>query len=129
MATNKLLTLLDGSGGKIPDVLFIAATNHPQVLDDASKRRFPIKIEFALPGVREIEGYVQQWLDKLRLPIEFPIEDAIDLLNGLSIADIRVALQEAVNIAVAESAKSPQRPIRLGDLARGRKSLFFEEER
>lgn len=129
MATNKLLTLLDGSGGKIPDVLFIAATNHPQVLDDASKRRFPIKIEFALPGVREIEGYVQQWLDKLRLPIEFPIEDAIDLLNGLSIADIRVALQEAVNIAVAERAKSPQRPIRLGDLARGRKSLFFEEER
>jgi hypothetical protein len=27
------------------------------------------------------------------------MEDAVEMLNGLSVADIRVALQEAVNIA------------------------------
>lgn len=129
MATNKLLTLLDGAGGRIPDVLFIAATNNPQVLDGASRRRFPIKIEFALPGAREIEGYVRQWQHTIQLPVEFSVADAVEMLAGMSIADIRVALQEAVNIAVAERAKAPRRPIRLGDLARGRRSLYFEDER
>ena len=128
MATNKLLTLLDGSGGRIPDVLFIAATNNPQVLDDASRRRFPIKIEFALPGAREIEAYVRQWQRVVQLPVEFSVADAVEMLAGMSIADIRVALQEAVNIAVAARARAPRRPIRLGDLARGRRSLYFEED-
>jgi transitional endoplasmic reticulum ATPase len=128
MATNKLLTLLDGSGGRIPDVLFIAATNNPQVLDDASRRRFPIKIEFALPGTREIEGYVRQWQRTVRLPIEFSVDAAVEMLDGMSIADIRVTLQEAVNIAVTERTRAPRRPIRLGDLARGRRSLYFEED-
>lgn len=129
MATNKLLTLLDGAGGRVPDVLFVAATNNPDLFDSASVRRFPVKIEFALPGEVEIAGVVQRWLDTLSLPVEggVTVDFAVAALMGLSIADIRVALQEAVNIAIAERTQSSllERGLRRGDLVRAIKSLSF----
>jgi len=129
MATNKLLTLLDGAGGRVPDVLFVAATNNPDLFDSASVRRFPVKIEFALPGDVEIAEYVTTWLAGLSLPVEagVTVEFAVATLMGSSIADIRVALQEAVNIAIAERTQSSvlERGLSRGDLVRAVKSLSF----
>ncbi|MEW5890668.1 MAG: ATP-binding protein [Pseudomonadota bacterium] len=127
MATNKLLTLLDGASGRVPDVIFVAATNNPATFDGASKRRFPIKIEFALPGPAEIDDYVGRWMDGLSVPLEntFSQERAVKLLEGKSIADIKVALQEAVNIAVSHRLTEPHRGLRLGDLAKAVRSLSF----
>lgn len=127
MATNKLLTLLDGASGKTPDVVFVAATNNPEIFDGASKRRFPIKIEFALPGPAEIDGYVGRWMKDLGIPLEatFSRERAVKLLDGKSIADIKVALQEAVNIAVSYRLTEPERGLRPGDLAKAVRSLSF----
>ena len=125
MATNKLLSLMDGAGGRIPDVLFIAATNNPQLFDSASNRRLPIKIEFELPGLPEIRAYIQKWMKTLVIPIEptYSVDHAASVLEGRSIADIKSALQEAINIVIAEHDKTPARGLRPGDIARAARSL------
>ena len=125
MATNKLLSLMDGAGGRIPDVLFIAATNNPQLFDSASNRRLPIKIEFELPGLPEIRGYVEKWMRRLVIPIEptFTVDLVAKKLEGKSIADIKSALQEAINIAIAERKRNPARGLRPGDVARAARNL------
>ncbi|MFY9328640.1 MAG: ATP-binding protein [Georgfuchsia sp.] len=125
MATNKLLSLMDGAGGRIPDVLFIAATNNPQLFDSASNRRLPIKIEFELPGLPEIRGYVEKWMRCLVIPIEptFTVDLVAKILEGKSIADIKSALQEAINIVIAERERNPARGLRPGDVARAARSL------
>ncbi len=127
IATNKLFTLLDGERGRIPDVFFIAATNHPEALDHAAMRRFPLKIEFALPGPREIARTVAAWLDKRAVACapELTPRRAARILAGRSIAEVEIALQQAVNIALSERARNSSRGLRPGDLARAVRSLSF----
>jgi KaiC/GvpD/RAD55 family RecA-like ATPase len=43
-------TVLQGLDALGPEVVVVAATNHPHLLDPAIWRRFPYKIEFGLPG-------------------------------------------------------------------------------
>jgi len=127
IATNKLFTLLDGERGRIPDVFFIAATNHPEGLDHAAWRRFPLKIAFALPGFREIAHYVAAWLAKRAVACapEFTPQTASQILAGCSIAEVEIALQQAVNIAVSERARNSSRRLGPGDLTRAVRSLSF----
>jgi len=127
IATNKLFTLLDGERGRIPDVFFIAATNHPQALDEAALRRFPLKIAFALPGFREIAHYVTAWLAKRAVACapDFTPRAASRILAGCSIAEAEIALQQAVNIAVSERARNSSRSLGSGDLTRAVRSLSF----
>ena len=129
MATNKLLSLLDGAEGRPPDVLFVAATNNPRAFDAAALRRFPIKVEFALPDAAEIRSYLEKWRGGLKLPVEadFDLGEAVRVLAGKSMADIRVALQEAVNMAALRRMTEPGRGLRAADLARAACSLSLGE--
>lgn len=99
--TNKLLAAIDGSLGKVPDVLFIAATNHPDVLDSAALRggRFTEKIEFTLPDKATIRDYIDNWLKETSAPYrkEVTPDMVATLLDGNSIADIKEIAQAAVN--------------------------------
>lgn len=125
MATNKLLSLLDGAKKRPPDVLLVAATNNPHALDAASLRRFPIKVEFGLPGVEEIRGYLTKWRAGLAHPVEagFDLEEAVRLFAGKSMADIKVALQEALNTVALRRSTDPSRGLRQEDLARAARSM------
>lgn len=102
--TNKLLAAMDGSGGRVPDVLFIAATNHPDDMDQAALRggRFTEKIEFSLPDEDTMLVYVKEWAKhtKARLAPSFSMEQAACDLLGNSIANVKEILQMAVNIAI-----------------------------
>lgn len=128
MSTNKLLTLIDGEQGRIPDVFYIAATNHPEALDLAAVRRFPVKIAFNLPAARDIARYVQSWLGERDIPCsqDFKPGLAAQILSGRSMADIKEALREAVNIAVSERANNVNRQLRPSDLRRALRSLSFD---
>ena len=127
IATNKLLTLLDGERGIIPDVFFIAATNHPEALDPAAARRFALKIEFALPGHREIARVVAARLGERSVPCTRKLtpQSAARILAGCSIAEVEMALQQAVNAAVSERSGSGGRCLRPGHLVRAARSLSF----
>jgi len=100
--TNKILSAMDGATGKVPDVVFIAATNHAESMDAAALRggRFTEKILFALPTRDVIVGYIEHWVAAQRpnLAEGFCAQQAADLLNGQSIANIKEVLQSAINI-------------------------------
>lgn len=109
-ATNKLLTVMDGAHGKTPDVLYIAATNHPGMLDPAVLRggRFTEKVGFAPPEGDALLAFVQDWLEQKGWTVAGGAEQAVSVVRGLSIANVRAVLQAAVNYRVNRSVRSQQ---------------------
>ncbi|MFA7322239.1 MAG: AAA family ATPase [Dokdonella sp.] len=102
--TNKLLTATDGAGGKVPDVVFIAATNLPEAMDTAAMRggRFTEKIEFTLPDRKAVEAFVTEWMQdaKARIAEAVTPPAASVVLEGQSIANVHEILKQAANLMI-----------------------------
>lgn len=103
--TNKLLTVMDGAGGKVKDILFIAATNAPDVIDEAMLRggRFTEKIGFDVPDAKALSEYISQWIIKTKVPLaaDFTVGAVTTVLQGQSLANVGEILQSAVNEAIS----------------------------
>ena len=103
--TNKLLTIMDGAGGKTKDILFIAATNAPDLIDEAMLRggRFTEKVAFDVPGDDALHAYVTKWIANTRAPLadDFKSDTVTALLSGQSLANVGEILQSAVNEAIS----------------------------
>ena len=104
-ATNKLLTLMDGVGDRVRDVVWIAATNHPDQIDPALLRggRFAEKVMFELPSAQNLASYMQRWLERKKIALEdgLGVDRIAQLVGTASIADAEAILQASVNRAVA----------------------------
>lgn len=122
-AHNKLLTVMDGAGGKVKDVLFIAATNAPDIIDEAALRggRFTEKLEFSLPDVEAMKGYLSKWIGetKAKMATDFTAEAAAPLLVGQSLANVQSMLQAAVNESISRMNGNNIEPVTLNDLKAG----------
>lgn len=103
--TNKLLTIMDGAGGKTKDILFIAATNAPDLIDEAMLRggRFTEKVAFDVPGDDALHAYISKWIANTKAPLadDFNAEAAVSILSGQSLANVGEILQSAVNEAIS----------------------------
>lgn len=103
--TNKLLTIMDGAGGKTKDILFIAATNAPDLIDEAMLRggRFTEKVAFDVPGDVALHAYVSKWMTNTKAPLadDFKADRVTALLSGQSLANVGEILQSAVNEAIS----------------------------
>lgn len=109
--TNKLLVAMDGSGGKVPDVLYVAATNNPDRIDSAATRagRFTEKLLFTYPELEVREKFIQWWMS--RTPAKFHSESsprniAVAVGDEISIANISGVMQKAVNIMISKTPKN-----------------------
>jgi transitional endoplasmic reticulum ATPase len=104
-ATNKLLTLMDGVGDRVRDVVWIAATNHPDQIDPALLRggRFAEKVVFELPSARDLATFMGQWLARKKVALDdgLGMEQIAEIVGVASIADAEAILQASVNRAVA----------------------------
>lgn len=102
--TNRLLVLMDGTDERVKDVVFIAATNHPEDIDPALLRagRFTEKVGFAPPAAEAIPRFVSAWLKSKRIGLEpgFDSFDIAQMLEGQTIANIEGTLQYALNRAI-----------------------------
>lgn len=126
--TNRLLTAIDGAGGKTHDVVWIAATNHPENMDAAALRggRFTEKVEFTLPDRAVIADFVCNWMSKSRARFEASVTPsaAAELLEGLSIANIAAVLQQAADLMVERCVvNGHEGHATLDDLLRARTSV------
>jgi len=103
--TNKFLTVMEGAGGKVSDVLVIAATNYPEKMDAAALRggRFTEKVEFQVLDDIEISKKIIDWRRGLKLQVAPSLTDDVllGLLNGLAIADIMAVLQQVISDVAA----------------------------
>ncbi|NPT61109.1 AAA family ATPase [Paraburkholderia elongata] len=120
--TNRILASIDGADGRVPDVLVIAATNHPEALDPAVLRggRLEQKIRFDVPSRESLSAYIRAQL-KLKAGDTFAIsrqtvECVITGLEGCSIADADAALQRIVDEAAAQHIESGATTITTADV-------------
>lgn len=79
--------------------LIIAATNHPEILDYALFRRFDDVIEYHLPTPAQAADLIRSRLGRFA-PKPFPLKAVVGKADGLSYAEIRRAIDEAIKEAV-----------------------------
>jgi transitional endoplasmic reticulum ATPase len=121
-ATNRILASIDGADGRMPDVLIIAATNHPQALDPAVLRggRLEQKIRFDVPSRESLSAYIHSQL-KFKAGSTFvvsrqAVECVITALAGRSIADTDAALQRLIDEAAERYIESAATTITVADV-------------
>ncbi|MDP1613780.1 MAG: AAA family ATPase [Sulfuritalea sp.] len=132
--TNKLMTAMDGVGGKVHDILWIAAVNAPETMDAAALRggRFTEKVWFENPDVQTIAGIVGQWMVKSSAKFEAMLTPAAVAawLEGESPANIQAILQQAVNIMIGRAlGNSSSQIVIQADLAKARIAVLGEAAR
>lgn len=106
--TNKLLAVMDGVKSKAPDVIFIAATNHPDQIDSAALRggRFTEKVLFTYPERPQTLEFVQRWLSskpQLTLGSDLTVECLVQQVQGISFANLNAILQTAANTVISRN--------------------------
>lgn len=79
--------------------MIVAATNHAEILDYALFRRFDDVIEYHLPTADQAAKLIKSRLGKF-VPKPFPIKAVASKADGLSYAEIRRAIDEAIKEAV-----------------------------
>jgi len=79
--------------------LIIAATNHPEILDYALFRRFDDVIEYHLPTSDQAANLIRSRVGNFA-PKPFPVKAIAAKAQGLSYAEIRRAIDEAIKEAI-----------------------------
>jgi len=93
---NSFLQMIEGDQSHS---LIVAATNHAEILDYALFRRFDDVIEYHLPTAPQVTKLIQARLGKFA-PKPFPLKTITAKAEGLSYAEIRRAIDEAIKDAV-----------------------------
>lgn len=101
--------------------LIVAATNHPEILDYALFRRFDDVIEYHLPTSEQAADLIRSRLGHF-LPKPFPLKSVIAKVDGLSYAEIRRAVDEAIKEALMHD-ESRVKPEALGKALLERRQL------
>lgn len=118
--TNRLLSVMDGAKGKPKDVLFVAATNYPDLIDDAMLRggRFTEKIEFSLPDLSVLRDYIAKWIEQSKAPLslDFTVDNVSQMLRGQSLANVKVILQASINESITRLSRDANATVGLDDV-------------
>jgi transitional endoplasmic reticulum ATPase len=130
--TNRMLVLMDGTQEKVKDVVFIAATNHPDQIDPALLRagRFTEKVEFTAPPTDQIPRYVSAWLKGKSVILEPGLDAWViaDLLEGQTIATIEGVLQYALNRSISLQLGQQTLVMTPEDLEAGMRIVLIETQ-
>ncbi len=124
-ATNEILKSMDGLLGKIPEVVFIAATNNPDALDAAAVRggRFGEKIFMPrLQGedlVRFLQGQFEE-RSTLRIASDLTASSMAALLQEAAPSDAIAIFRKAVGYCFGADGA---RPVTRADVARARDAM------
>ncbi len=128
--TNKVLTTLDGAHGRVPDVLYICATNHQDALDLAALRggRFEEKVAFSVPGHEALASYVRMRFRIMAGDVfaisRHTMDCAVAGLKGHSIADADAVLQRTIDAAAVRHLREGTAVITAEDVRTALRSSF-----
>lgn len=108
-ATNEILKTMDGMMGRVPELVFIAATNNPDVIDAAATRggRFAEKILMPRLSGEDLANFLSAEFRK-RAHVKFaPDLDPASLtalLGSIAPADALSVLRKAISYTLTDSA-------------------------
>ncbi|KAF2200426.1 ATP-dependent metallopeptidase Hfl [Delitschia confertaspora ATCC 74209] len=123
---NQLLNDLDGFD-QSTGVIFIAATNHPQILDKALTRpgRFDRHVAVDLPDVRGRIEILKHHLQKIRIAPDVDISDVARGTPGFSGAE----LENLANTAAIHASKQKQKFVNINDLEWAKDKIMMGAEK
>jgi transitional endoplasmic reticulum ATPase len=130
--TNRILTTLDGGGGRVRDIVYIAATNHFDRLDPAAIRggRFAEKIFFDIPSTQAMNTFIATGLKRLAggTYVIMPGVRAqlTRLLAGKSIADAEAVLQRMIDTAAVRALREHVAQIQTDDVWAAARTVFTD---
>lgn len=124
-ATNEILKTMDGLMGRVPELVFVAATNHPEVIDAAATRggRFSEVIAMPLLSGRDLVDLLASEMRKrkgVHLAADISAEAIAQRLHETSAADAVTVLRKAVNYTLTADTS---RPVCMRDIERAALSL------
>ena len=101
---NQILVEMDGFE-KTEGVIVLAATNRPDVLDQALLRpgRFDRQVTVAMPDIKEREAILQVHIKKVPVSEEFDIKKLARATSGMSGADLSNIVNEAAIYAARKN--------------------------
>lgn len=83
------------------DSLIVAATNHPELLDNALLRRFDIVLPFRAPDEDQIKSIIKANIQPMRIP-RLAWKEIVKIAEGLSQSEIARATEDAVKAAILD---------------------------
>lgn len=126
-ATNEILKSMDGLMGRVPELVFVAATNSPDALDAAAVRggRFAEKILLPRLSGDDLTDFLVAEFAK-RKNVRFaedvsPVSMA-KLFGSIAPADALAVLRKAVNYTLSSDHG---RPVEMNDVERALRSVQF----
>jgi AAA+ superfamily predicted ATPase len=124
-AVNMLLKNIDRISLVRDRVLLVAATNHPQLLDEAAWRRFDDVVEFPLPDLSVREAILSHLLSPFQ--VECTPQELSVQTEGFSGADLRIMVKEGILSALShDSPRITREDLQEGiSLIRNRNLLRF----
>lgn len=108
--------LLQGLDWLPPTQIVMAATNLPEKLDDALRRRLPLELRFAPPSRGARALMVDRWLARTTVPAEERAQ-LVDRTEGLSGALLRAEAMKLGRVAVLQAAGAHPKSEPTRDLA------------
>jgi SpoVK/Ycf46/Vps4 family AAA+-type ATPase len=124
-AVNTLLKAIDEINLVEDGVLLIAATNHPQLLDQAAWRRFDNIVEFPYPGPELRERILNIILSKVKG--DFDLREIAHKTEGFTGADLRLVVREAVLKSLLDGRRYITQLDLLNSVEEFRKRLSLKE--
>lgn len=130
MLTEKILTTMEGAGGRVRDIIFVAATNHFDRIDSAAVRggRLEEKIVFDVPDQQDMDDHIHSALGKLEGTWEVPASVHRLLcarLVGQSIANADAVIQKSVDAAAVRRLREQTTDIREADVELAVRSVLI----
>jgi cell division protease FtsH len=92
---NQLLVEMDGAKDKNPQILWIGATNRPELLDKALVRRLEKEVNFSAPGLEDRKQLFQLYSKDRPMADDVDMEMMAYLTRGFSGAEVSKLLNEA----------------------------------
>jgi len=128
MLTEKILTTIDGAGGRVRDLLFIAATNYYDRIDSAAVRggRLEEKIVFDVPEAHDMQAYIRAKLEGLNDWTFGALVESLlgEHLRGHSVADADAVIQKAIDAAAVRRLREETTDIREADVEQAAKVVL-----
>jgi SpoVK/Ycf46/Vps4 family AAA+-type ATPase len=103
-AVNALLKNIDRVTMIKNKVILVAATNHPQLLDEAAWRRFDEVVEFPLPTLEMREEILRTFLGPFETSCDY--KELARETEGFSGADLKMMVREAVLAALTDGRRN-----------------------
>jgi transitional endoplasmic reticulum ATPase len=106
-ACNEILKAMDGLAGKVPEVIFMAATNRMDEIDTAALRggRFDEQLFMDVLRGDDLEAFLEAQLQSLksrRITVKVDVAKLANALQEASPADIVSLVRRAVNASLGQ---------------------------